>query len=228
MSLLYRIENIGKSFSDSEKTLEILKNINLEINTGISLGIIGASGSGKSTLLNILGTLDKPTTGKIFFENYDLAAMNLQKQAAFRNKALGFVFQFHHLLPEFTALENVAIPGFIARKPKTEILVKASQLLERVGLSSRQNARPATLSGGERQRVAIARALLLNPKVILADEPTGNLDENSAMQVCELLLQLNKELGITLVIVTHNHDIANKMDRILELRAGELYEKTHC
>lgn len=229
MEPIYKFENVCKSFQGSgeNETLEILTNLNLEIGQGESLAIVGSSGSGKSTLLHLMGALDKPTSGKIFFEGNNLAGFSKSQQAHFRNKSLGFVFQFHHLLPEFTALENVALPGLIAGESMSAILPQAKSLLERVGLVTRMESRPVTLSGGERQRTAIARALLLKPKVILADEPTGNLDEHSGNQVGDLLLELNREFGTTLVTVTHNPDIARRMDRALELRAGALYEKTY-
>lgn len=222
---VYTLQNVGKSFQGAAEKLDIFRDINLRIPAGQSVAIVGASGSGKSTLLHLMGALDRPCSGKIFFEEKDINLFTPAEQAAFRNRSLGFVFQFHHLLPEFTTLENVAMPGLIARENLEAILPEARKLLEQVGLEHRLDSKPATLSGGERQRAAIARALLLKPKVLLADEPTGNLDENTGAQVTDLLLDLNKKLGITLVTVTHNRDIAARMDRVLELRAGELYEK---
>ncbi|MDE5831875.1 MAG: ABC transporter ATP-binding protein [Desulfovibrio sp.] len=226
MTPICQFANVSKTFRGAEENLEIFKDINFLVNKGESLAILGASGSGKSTLLHLMGALDKPTTGKILFEGRDLAEMTPLDQASFRNKSLGFVFQFHHLLPEFTALENVAMPGLIAGLPRKDILPRARDLLEKVGLKDRMESRPATLSGGERQRAAIARALLLNPALVLADEPTGNLDEQTGRQVGDLLLTLNRKLGMTLVIVTHNRDLAAKMDRSLDLRDGVLYEKS--
>lgn len=217
--------DVSKSFQGADEILEIFKDLNFEVARGESLAILGASGSGKSTLLHLMGALDKPTSGKVLFNGRDLSEMTATEQAAFRNKNLGFVFQFHHLLPEFTALENVAMPGLIAGESYGEILPRAKELLEKVGLKSRMDSRPTTLSGGERQRAAIARALLLRPALALADEPTGNLDESTGRQVGDLLLKLNRELGMTLVIVTHNQELAAKMDRALELKAGVLYEK---
>lgn len=217
-------ENVSKVFPGEEK-LEIFKNLNLRVARGEALAIVGASGSGKSTLLHLMGALDKPTNGRVLFEGRDLATLSPIEQARFRNRKLGFVFQFHHLLPEFTTLENVAMPGFIAGENKKACLEKARELIAKVGLEERVDAKPATLSGGERQRAAIARALLMNPGMVLADEPTGNLDENTGEQVGELLLNLNREFGMTFVIVTHNRELAAGMDRALELRAGELYEK---
>lgn len=220
---IYQLADVGKSFDGG--TLNIFAGLNLTVHAGECLAIVGASGSGKSTLLHIMGALDRPNTGTVMFNGHDLAEMKPDEQAAFRNKSLGFVFQFHHLLPEFTALENVALPGLIAGMSMGSMLPQARELLERVGLSSRLDARPATLSGGERQRAAIARALIMRPSVILADEPTGNLDEHTGAQVGKLLFELNRELGMTLVIVTHNQDLAASMDRRLELRGGDLHEK---
>lgn len=225
MSSLYRLENVSKNYKGTDEDLNILRGINLEVPKGQALGIVGASGSGKSTLLHLMGALDKPTSGKIFFRDRELASLSLAEQASFRNRSLGFVFQFHHLLPEFSALENVAMPGLIAGLSERSMHQEAEKLLKRVGLEERMNAIPSTLSGGERQRAAIARALLMKPDVILADEPTGNLDEKTGAQVAALLRELNRELGMTLVIVTHNMEIAADLDKVLELRAGVLYEK---
>lgn len=225
--MAYSLRNVGKAFQGNEEALEILKNVSLEVPKGEALAIVGASGSGKSTLLHLMGALDRPCSGKIFFNGKDINLFTPEEQAKFRNKSLGFVFQFHHLLPEFTTLENVCMPGLIARGKSADIIPEARQLLDQVGLAHRLDSKPATLSGGERQRAAIARALLLKPEVLLADEPTGNLDEHTGSQVADLLLRLNRELGVTLITVTHNRDIAARMDRILELRAGELYEKSY-
>lgn len=220
---IYQLQNVGKNFENG--SLEIFAGLNLLVEQGESLAIVGASGSGKSTLLHIMGALDTPSTGAVLFKGQNLADMTAERQALFRNQSLGFVFQFHHLLPEFSALENVALPGLIAGRSMAEMNPEAQRLLARVGLSGRMDSRPATLSGGERQRAAIARALILKPDVILADEPTGNLDEHTGAQVGQLLFELNRELGMTLVIVTHNQDLAASMDRRLELRGGTLYEK---
>lgn len=225
MKTICQFIKVSKTYEGADDKLEILKDLDLNVNQGEALAIIGASGSGKSTMLHLMGALDKPTSGKVLFAGTDLAEMSAEEQAFFRNMKIGFVFQFHHLLPEFSALENVMMPGIIAGKKFSELKPGAVDLLERVGLADRMNARPSTLSGGERQRAAIARALLLEPKLILADEPTGNLDENTGRQVGSLLLQLNQELGTTLVIVTHNRDLASGMNRVLELRSGALYEK---
>lgn len=225
MDPVYKLENIGKTFAAAGEELEIFKNLDLTVQKGEALAIVGSSGSGKSTLLHLMGALDRPTQGEILFTGESLAKMSAAEQAHFRNRRLGFVFQFHHLLPEFSALENVALPGLIAGKKMAAMLPQARQMLDRVGMANRMDSRPATLSGGERQRVAIARALILNPEVILADEPTGNLDEHTGEQVGELIMELNRELGMTLVIVTHNQDLAARMGRVLELRGGALYEK---
>lgn len=224
MSELYRFHDVSKHF-DGPENLEIFKNINMVINEGESLAIVGASGSGKSTLLHLMGALDTPSSGNVFFDGKDMAGMSADEKARFRNMSLGFVFQFHHLLPEFTAVENVAMPAFIAGHRHADVLPRAQEMLEKVGLAHRMRSPVATMSGGERQRVAIARAILMRPRVLLADEPTGNLDEHTGAQVGELLTTLNKELGMTLVVVTHNTDLAATMHRSLELRAGILYEK---
>lgn len=225
MAAIYVFSDVSKIFPGAEENLEIFRHLDLAVEEGEALAIVGASGSGKSTLLHLMGALDRPTAGTVRFDGQDMAAMSPDEQAAFRNKSLGFVFQFHHLLPEFSALENVAMPALVSGKRFAEIEPRARAMLERVGLARRMDSKPATLSGGERQRVAIARALLMRPWVLLADEPTGNLDENTGAQVGDLLLELNRELGMTLVIVTHNQELAARMDRGLELRAGALYEK---
>ncbi len=224
-SELYKFIAVNKTYKGHEDGVAVFRDLNLVVYSGESLAVVGRSGSGKSTLLHLMGALDKPTSGTIEFEGQDMAKMSPDEQAHFRNSSLGFVFQFHHLLPEFSALENVAMPGLIAGMPKNGIMEKAAAMLERVGLADRMSHRPAIMSGGERQRVAIARALSLGPRVVLADEPTGNLDEKTGARIGDLLLELNAELGTTLVIVTHNQELAARMDRSLELRAGALYEK---
>ncbi len=224
-SELYKFIAVNKTYKGHEDGVAVFRDLNLVVYSGESLAVVGRSGSGKSTLLHLMGALDKPTSGTIEFEGQDMAKMSPDEQAHFRNSSLGFVFQFHHLLPEFSALENVAMPGLIAGMPKNGIIEKAAAMLERVGLADRMSHRPAIMSGGERQRVAIARALSLGPRVVLADEPTGNLDEKTGARIGDLLLELNAELGTTLVIVTHNQELAARMDRSLELRAGALYEK---
>lgn len=222
---LYSLENIGKTCAGPAEQVEILKGINLTIQAGERVAIVGASGSGKSTLLHLLGALDVPTSGRIFFDGIDLAALSSDEKARVRNSRLGFVFQFHHLLPEFDTEENVAMQAIIAGMPRKRALALARQALERVGLVDRMHHRVTTLSGGERQRAAIARAILLEPRVLLADEPTGNLDEKNGGLVGHLLLELNRTLGMTTVVVTHNPELAGTMGRCLELRSGELYEE---
>lgn len=222
MSELYKFSDVGKKFSGPGENLEIFKNINLIVEEGESLAIVGASGSGKSTLLHLMGALDTPSTGTVSFDGRDMALMRPDQQAAFRNRTLGFVFQFHHLLPEFSALENVAMPAVIGGARRADAMPEARAMLERVGLGQRAESKIATLSGGERQRVAIARAVFLRPRVLLADEPTGNLDEGTGQQVSDLMNELNRELGMTLVVVTHNLELAARMHRTLELKAGRL------
>ncbi|MDR1777514.1 MAG: ABC transporter ATP-binding protein [Desulfovibrio sp.] len=222
---LYTFSGVGKKFSAPGEELEIFSNISFSIQEGESLAIVGASGSGKSSLLHLMGALDTPTSGKIFFEGDDMAVMSLEAKAAFRNKTLGFVFQFHHLLPEFSAVENVAMPAVINGARPTDALPEATRLLERMGLGARIHSKTTTLSGGERQRVAIARAVFLHPRVLLADEPTGNLDENTGTSVNNLLRELNRERAMTLVVVTHNRELAAGMDRVMELKAGRLLQQ---
>ena len=226
MSALYTFSNVGKKFATPCEDIEIIKNISLVVEEGEMLAIVGQSGSGKSTLLHLMGALDTPSTGEIRFEGRDMALMSADQKAAFRNKTLGFVFQFHHLLPEFSALENVAMPAIIGGAKQNADMSRAREMLDRVGLSTRMESKIATLSGGERQRVAIARAVFMRPRVLLADEPTGNLDEVTGAQVGALMNELNRELGMTLVVVTHNRELAAGMGRTLELKAGTLYEKT--
>lgn len=226
MTALYTFEHVAKNFFDAGKNLDIFKDINLKIQENEALSIVGASGSGKSTLLHLMGALDMPSAGKIFFDGQDMALMPPDAKARLRNRALGFVFQFHHLLPEFSAVENVAMQALIAGVPRRQALEQASAMLERVGLAHRLEHKVTTLSGGERQRAAIARAVLMKPRVLLADEPTGNLDEYTGAQIGDLLAQLNEELGMTLVVVTHNRELAARMGRSLELRSGVLYDKT--
>ena len=221
----YLVEDVWKSCQGPTETVTILRGISLQVDAGDQLAVVGASGSGKSTLLHLMGALDSPTKGRVLFEGTDLAALDSDSKARLRNRRLGFVFQFHHLLPEFNTLENVAMQALIAGTPREEALAKAEKALDRVGLSDRKNHQVTTLSGGERQRAAIARAILLEPAVLLADEPTGNLDQKTGAAVAELLMDLNQSLRMTLVIVTHNLDMAFAMQRCLELRTGVLYEK---
>ena len=220
---LYQVRHAQKTVESPAGELTILRDVSFDVKAGEALAIVGSSGSGKSTLLHILGTLDRATGGSVLFEGRDLSALTPQEAAQFRNRELGFVFQFHHLLPEFTTVENVAMQAIIAGMPRREALERAAEALERVGLAERLNHHVPTLSGGERQRAAIARATLLCPKVLLADEPTGNLDEKTGARVADVLKKLNRDMGMTLVIVTHNRELADNMDRSLELRSGELY-----
>lgn len=223
--VLYELRGVEKSCEGPVERVTILNNVNLTIRSGESLAIVGASGSGKSTLLHLLGALDTPTAGSVLFEGQSLPDMTPEEKAHFRNRKLGFVFQFHHLLPEFSTEENVAMQAIIAGLPRPKALELAREALRRVGLSDRREHRVTTLSGGERQRAAIARAILLEPRVLLADEPTGNLDQRTGDAVAGLLLELNRTLGMTLVIVTHNREMAGTLGRCLELRSGELYEE---
>jgi len=222
---LYQLSRVTKSYQGPREEIVVIKDLDLRIEAGDSIAILGSSGSGKSTLLHLLGALDKPTTGQVFFQGRELSALSLDAAAQIRNAAIGFVFQFHHLLPEFTTLENVAMPGLIAGLPPREAFDRARASLSLVGLDERVEHRVTTLSGGERQRAAIARAVLLRPAVLLADEPTGNLDAATGARVGEALARLNAELGMTLVVVTHNQNLAALMGRSLELRGGELYAR---
>ena len=203
-------------------TLPVLRGVNIEIKKAEIVSIVGSSGAGKSTLLHILGTLDKADSGSIFLENQHIEALNGKKLAAFRNKYIGFVFQFHHLLPEFTALENVCIPGWIAGRKKKEIVEKATKLLITLGLSGRLDNKPQQLSGGEQQRVAVARALINDPSIIMADEPTGNLDSTNAKELHKLFISLRDEFQQTFLIVTHNEELAHMSDRILHMKDGNI------
>lgn len=221
-NVLYRLRGLGKDYPGPEEPVRVLGEIDLDIEAGESVAIIGASGSGKSTLLHMLGALDTPSRGTVHFDGRDISTLRPAEAAALRNRDIGFVFQFHHLLPEFTALENAAMPGLIGGMPQSEAFDKARHALGLLGLEQRLHHRVTTLSGGERQRAAIARAVLLGPKALLADEPTGNLDESTGQRVGELLARLNAELGMTLVVVTHNHNLAQLMGRRMELHGGEL------
>ena len=202
--------------------MQVLKNVSLEIKKAEVVAIIGASGAGKTTLLQLLGTLDKPSDGSISINNTEVATLSDKKLSAFRNKNIGFVFQFHHLLPEFTAIENVCLPALIAGVSKKEATQKATELLELLGVMHRADHKPNELSGGEQQRVAVARALINNPAVILADEPSGNLDTNNAHELHKLFFTLREKLQQTFVIVTHNKDLANMSDRQLLMQDGML------
>ncbi len=215
--------DLAKDYREgSGEALHVLSGINLSLNAGETIAIIGASGSGKSTLLNLLGGLDKPTSGQVLINEQDLIAMNEKNRCHARNQHLGFIYQFHHLLPEFTALENVAMPHLISAADKNESRDRAAALLEEVGLSDRSDHKPGELSGGERQRAAIARALINNPDCILADEPTGNLDRKNADMALELIMQLNRKHGTALIMVTHDLHIAEQMDTVYVLEDGLL------
>lgn len=214
-------KGLKKSFFLPAGEVKVLSGIDLSISRGEMLAIVGASGAGKSTLLHIMGTLDKPTSGTVLYENKDVFSLDDFSLAGFRNKSIGFIFQFHHLLPEFTAIENVLMPGLINMSGYEEIKERAEMLLDELGLSERKNHRPGELSGGEQQRVAVARALINEPKVVLADEPTGNLDTHTGEELFKLLLHLNEKKEITFVIVTHNESLSRQCHRVLEMVDGK-------
>ncbi|WP_244085800.1 ABC transporter ATP-binding protein [Desulforhabdus sp. TSK] len=216
---------VAKVFGSGAQAIELFKDLDLVIRKGERIAIVGASGAGKSTLLHMIGTLEKPTTGKVLYGGRDIFLSQEKDLARFRNRHIGFVFQFHYLLPEFSALENVMMPGLIAGLPRGEIQSQSLALLDRLGLSHRLQHRVGELSGGEQQRVAVARALLLRPSLFLADEPSGNLDSRTGRTLHELLVTLNEELGLTMVIVTHNMELASMMHRTLRLVDGQLREE---
>lgn len=232
METLIKVNNLKKSFFTPAGELKILKGIDLEIKRGEMVAIVGASGVGKSTFLHILGTLDRPTEGKVILEGLDLFSLSERELFRIRNTQIGFVFQFHYLLPEFTAIENILMPAMIYRGQKSgqdfsidTFYDRATGLMRELGIYERRNHRPGELSGGEQQRVAVARALILEPKVVLADEPTGNLDTATGEGLFDLLIDLNKRKGITFVIVTHNRQLAERCSRILRMSDGRIFEE---
>lgn len=216
---------LSRNFRDGNHQIEVLRRLDFSLEAGEKVAIVGSSGSGKSTLLHLMGGLDRPSSGAVEVEGVDLSTLSENRKSRLRNQKLGFVYQFHHLLPEFTALENVAMPLLIRRVPKKEALERAEEILLKVRLAHRLDHKPAELSGGERQRAAVARALVTHPTAVLADEPTGNLDSESARQVYNLMLDLNREVGTSLVLVTHDLDLAGRMDRLLRLVDGVLVDE---
>ncbi len=217
-----RVENLLKSYKQGSRRVEALRGIDLVFNGGEPVAVIGPSGAGKTTLIHILGTIDRPSAGKVLYDGRDVFGMSDRDLARFRNRTVGFVFQFHHLLLEFTALENTMMPALIQGVQRREAKGRAQEILEEVGLGDRMTHKPGELSGGEQQRVAVARSLILEPQVLLADEPTGNLDRETGEGVFQLLHQMNKEKGITLIIVTHNEEIASRLPRRIHLVDGRV------
>ena len=228
---LVEIKNISKSYGSGHQRIDVLKKVSFEIAEKDFLIVVGPSGAGKSTLLHLIGALDTPTAGEVFFEQKNVFALRDRARSQLRNEKVGFVFQFYHLLPEFTALENVAIPSLIYLRKKKfskkEIFDKAQALLDQVGLSQRATHRPSQLSGGEQQRVAIARALMNDPQLLLADEPTGNLDLHTGQKIQELLVKLNEEKGCAMVVVTHDQNWSHKANRVLTMMDGNVYANLH-
>ncbi|MFT5235444.1 MAG: lipoprotein-releasing system ATP-binding protein [Shewanella sp.] len=220
--LLLEVKSVSKRFQEGSVDTQVLKDVDLQVFKGEQLAIVGTSGSGKSTLLHIMGTLDRPTSGSVIMLGEDLYGLSARRQSEVRNQDLGFIYQFHHLLPEFTALENVAMPALIQGRNRKEAQADAKALLERVGLGHRLTHTPAEMSGGERQRTAIARALINKPKLVLADEPTGNLDASSGEAVYELIQELANQLGTAFVVVTHDTKLAARMDRQVQMKDGHL------
>ena len=223
-SLLLQCDNLCKTYQEGKMHTDVLRDVTFDMQPGEMMAIVGTSGSGKSTLLHLLGGLDSPTSGEVIFKGQSLNAMSSSAKSELRNRELGFIYQFHHLLPDFTALENVAMPLLIGKKKSAEVQERALAMLEAVGLQHRSNHRPSELSGGERQRVAIARALVNNPSLVLADEPTGNLDQRNADSIFELLGELNVRQGTAFLVVTHALELANRLTRQLEMRDGRLQQ----
>ncbi len=215
-------DNVNRTYRQGDLSVEVLNGLSLTVEAGERIGIIGSSGSGKSTLLHLLGGLDMPTSGSVTIAGQDLRQLSHAARGRLRNKSVGFIYQFHHLLPEFTAIENVCMPLLIRGVSPKEATRDAAILLDRVGLAERHRHKPSELSGGERQRTAVARALINKPQIVLADEPTGNLDESTAMSVYELMLELNSEMGTSFLIVTHDRKLAGRMQRVLQLTGGKL------
>ena len=222
MNSLLEVSDLYKSFGTKAAKVEVLKGINLKVAAGETIALVGASGAGKSTLLHVIGTLDRPTSGRVLFGNEDVLQMGDKELARFRNRSIGFVFQFHHLLPEFSALENTMMPLLISGMKKDEAEKGAVGLLAEVGLAHRLTHKPGELSGGEQQRVAIARALVMSPRLLLADEPTGNLDMKSSDEIHDILAEINREKGITLIIVTHNERLAARMGKTIRMVDGRI------
>ena len=221
-NIILACEAVCKNYYDGQLNVQVLDNLTLQVDKGQSIGIVGASGSGKSTLLHILGGLDKPTSGRVSLMGQDLSQLSQKQLSGLRNQYLGFVYQFHHLLPEFSALENVMMPLLIGKRPKEQARERALLMLEKVGLKDRVQHRPGELSGGERQRAAIARALVTDPACLLADEPTGNLDRKNALNILDMMMELKQELGTALVVVTHDDEMAARFDRVLNMTDGAL------
>ncbi len=225
---LIEVRGLDKTFYDAGREIRVLRGLDLSVQAGEEIAIVGESGTGKSTLLHIIGSLEDPTAGKVYFAGEDLFSLDQKSLAEFRNLKLGFVFQFHYLLADFTALENVMMPELISRMPDDQATRLATEMLQLVGLGDKLSRRPAELSGGEQQRVAVARAVVLKPKLLLADEPTGNLDPHTADEIHELFHRLNRELGITLVIATHNERLMRSVGRALRLQEGKLFDEPNA
>lgn len=222
MNSVLECQELVRKFSIGPQTIEVLRNLNFAVEKGDLVSIVGASGSGKTTLLNLLAGLDTPDTGQILIAGQEFSTLSEVEKGYIRNEKVGFVFQFHHLLPEFTALENLLLPHWLAKKPDIDVEQRALTLLDRIGLKDREEHKPSELSGGERQRVAIARALINKPELVLMDEPTGNLDEETAEQILQLIVELNQEYQTTFIVVTHSSDLAGRMNKTYRLTEGQL------